>query len=407
MSADTDQYQLFPSLQINEYNRLKDDISENGVLVPVELDEHGNILDGHHRIKIWNELKSEGIKLKDYPRLIRGGMTEDEKINHVRRLNLLRRHLSNEDRKPHLLKLLETNTIENVAKETRIPKSTIHRITGDELSHLGKLTGKDGKKRPRKYKKRTTVFVKNKTQENKTTDNLQLVNPGGTLEFRQLDRKASTYKRESEIAKLREDLPDKTERYELHKKSCKEMADVLEPESVDIIITDPPYPYEFIDTYSELSETASIVLKPGGSCLFMSGQSYLPEVIKRISEHLKYHWMLGIIMSGGHTNIHARKLATGWKPVIWFTKGISNNSYIGNDVFKSTGNDKTKHYWGQNYDAFSGIVKAFCKPGYKIFDPFCGGGTTGLAAINNECYFIGSDIDSDSIKTTKNRINEN
>ena len=31
MSADTDQYQLLPSLQINEYNRLKDDISENGV----------------------------------------------------------------------------------------------------------------------------------------------------------------------------------------------------------------------------------------------------------------------------------------------------------------------------------------------------------------------------------------
>ena len=133
MARDTEQYQLFPSLQINEYNRLKDDISENGVLVPVELDEHGNILDGHHRIKIWNELKSEGIKLKDYPRLIRGGMTEDEKINHVRRLNLLRRHLSNEDRKPHLLKLLETNTIEDVAKETGIPKSTIHRITKDEF----------------------------------------------------------------------------------------------------------------------------------------------------------------------------------------------------------------------------------------------------------------------------------
>jgi len=396
-----EQYQLFPSLQINEYNRLKDDISQNGVLVPVEIDEHGNILDGHHRIQIWNELRSEGIKLEDYPRLIRGGLSEDEKLNHVRRLNLLRRHLTTDQMKPHWQEMRKNGmSFRSIAEASGVGATTVRRSVAPNGAPE-KITGKDGKKYP---SKKTTVFVKNKRQEQKTTENLQLVNPGGTLEHRQLDRKASTYKREHEIAQLREDLPDKTERYELYQKSCKEMAEILGPNSVDIIITDPPYPYEFIDTYSELSKTASVVLRAGGSCLFMSGQSYLPEVIKRTSKYIKYHWMLGIIMPGGHTNIYVRKLATGWKPLLWFTKGESNNSYIGNDVFKSTGNDKTKHNWGQNYDAFSNIVKAFCKPGHKIFDPFCGGGTTGLAAINNECYFIGSDIDSDSIKTTKNRI---
>jgi len=400
------QYQLFPELNTIEFERLKTDIAENGVLVPVEIDENGNTLDGHHRIKIWNELKSEGIKLEDYPRLVRGGMTEDEKINHVRRLNLLRRHLSNEDRKPHLLKLLETNTIEDVAKETGIPKSTIHRITKDEFSQMGKVIGKDGKTYPRTKKPRTTIFAKNKRQEQKTTENLQLVNPGGTLESRQLGRKASTYQREHEIAQLREDLPDKTERYELYQKSCEEMAETLGPESVDCIITDPPYPYEFIKTFSELSKTASIVLKPGGYCLVMSGQSHLPDVMKRLSENLQYHWCGAYITTGSHTNIHQRKTSTGWKPILWYQKGKYDGRYIGCDVFKSTGNDKDHHFWGQNVAGFNEMVQSYCNPGKIILDPFVGGGTTGVAALENGCYFIGSDIDKNSIKKTSNRLND-
>jgi site-specific DNA-methyltransferase (adenine-specific) len=309
--------------------------------------------------------------------------------------------------KPHWEEMRKSGmTYQSIADASGVGVTTVKRsVSPNGPTQPDFVTGKDGKKYPAKKTTRlTSVFIKNKRQQEKTTENLKLVNPGGTLEHRQLDRKASTYKREHDIAQLSEDLPDKTERYELYHKSCEEMAEILGPNSVDVIITDPPYPYEFIDTYSELSKTASIVLKPGGSCLALSGHIYLPEIFERLSMYLKYHWVCCELVLGGHNNIHARKLATGWKPLLWFTKGESNNSYIGNDVFKSTGDDKTKHYWGQNYDAFSDIVKAFCKPGHKIFDPFCGGGTTGLAALNNECYFIGSDIDFDSIKMTKNRI---
>ena len=397
------QYQLFPELNTIEFERLKTDIAENGVLVPVEIDENGNTLDGHHRIKIWNELKSEGIKLEDYPRLVRGGMTEDEKINHVRRLNLLRRHLKPEQMKPHWKEMRKNGmTNQAIADTSGVSEATVRRTvsTNDETQFV---TGKDGKQYPAK---KTTVFVKNKRQEQKTTENLQLVNPGGTLEHRQLDRKASTYKREHEIAQLREDLPDKTERYELYQKSCEEIAETLGPESVDCIITDPPYPYEFIKTFSELSKTASIVLKPGGYCLVMSGQSHLPDVMKRLSENLQYHWCGAYMTTGSHTNIHQRKTSTGWKPILWYQKGKYEGKYIGYDVFKSTGNDKDHHFWGQNVAGFDEMVKSYCNPGKIIFDPFVGGGTTGVAALENGCYFIGSDIDKNSIKKTANRLND-
>lgn len=87
------QYQLLPELTSDEYAALKDDIAKRGVQVPVEYDENGAILDGHHRVQICHEL---GID--DWPRVVRKGMSEDAKRRHVIALNLARRHLSESQR---------------------------------------------------------------------------------------------------------------------------------------------------------------------------------------------------------------------------------------------------------------------------------------------------------------------
>jgi ParB-like chromosome segregation protein Spo0J len=62
-------------------------------MVPVEVDEQGNVLDGHHRVRICDE---EGIS--DYPRIVRSFPSEEAKRLHIRALNLLRRHLTPEQR---------------------------------------------------------------------------------------------------------------------------------------------------------------------------------------------------------------------------------------------------------------------------------------------------------------------
>ena len=86
-------YQVMPDLTADEYAELKADIKARGVMVPIEFDEQGNPLDGHHRLKICEEL---GIT--DYPKVIRAGMTEEEKRAHARKLNTARRHLSREQK---------------------------------------------------------------------------------------------------------------------------------------------------------------------------------------------------------------------------------------------------------------------------------------------------------------------
>lgn len=86
-------YQLLPPLSEAEYAALRDDIAECGVLVPVEVDENGAILDGHHRARAATEL---GLP---YPTVVRAGLTEQGKRDHSRRLNMARRHLSQEQRR--------------------------------------------------------------------------------------------------------------------------------------------------------------------------------------------------------------------------------------------------------------------------------------------------------------------
>jgi N6-adenosine-specific RNA methylase IME4 len=86
MSSPTTYQLLFP-LRAEEHAALEADIRARGVQVPIELDEDGTILDGHHRFEIATAL---GIEC---PRIIRRGMTEQAKREHVIKLNLARRHL--------------------------------------------------------------------------------------------------------------------------------------------------------------------------------------------------------------------------------------------------------------------------------------------------------------------------
>ena len=56
-------------------------------------------------------------------------------------------------------------------------------------------------------------------------------------------------------------------------------SDQIKNNTVDCIITDPPYPKEFLYCWEDLSEIAARVLKPSGFCVAYSGKLHLPEVI--------------------------------------------------------------------------------------------------------------------------------
>lgn len=90
----TDQpYQFLPALTAEEYAALREDIAANGIRVPVDVDEDGQTLDGHHRQAIAAEL---GV---DCPTRIVAGLTEEEKRHHALAVNLQRRTLTRDQRR--------------------------------------------------------------------------------------------------------------------------------------------------------------------------------------------------------------------------------------------------------------------------------------------------------------------
>jgi DNA modification methylase len=197
-----------------------------------------------------------------------------------------------------------------------------------------------------------------------------------------------------------------TDRYKLILGDIAEACQQIEDDSIDVIITDPPYPKEHLPLYGTLAKEASRVLKPGGSLVVMVGQSYLPEVLFLTTPHIRYHWAVSYLTPGGQSaQIWHRKVNTFWKPLLWFVKGEYSGEWIG-DVTKSAANDKRFHNWGQSESGMAEIIERFSMPGQTILDPFLGGGTTAVVALELGRYFIGIDQDPVAIQTTLKRLSE-
>src|SRR5690606_36151023 len=143
-------FQFFEPLRGDEYAALKADIAKRGVLVPIEYDEEGNILDGHHRHRICQEL---GIK--DFPRVVRRFSSLEEKEEHIVTLNVRRRHLTSEQKRKWVewfLRRHPERADNRIAGEVGVDDKTVAAVRAEleatsEIPKLDYRVGKDGKVR--------------------------------------------------------------------------------------------------------------------------------------------------------------------------------------------------------------------------------------------------------------------
>jgi site-specific DNA-methyltransferase (adenine-specific) len=180
----------------------------------------------------------------------------------------------------------------------------------------------------------------------------------------------------------------------------------IEPASLDAIVTDPPYPHEYLPVYEQLARFAAYALKPGGSLVVMVGQSYLPEILAAMCPIITYQWTAAYLTPGGQAvQLWQRKVNAFWKPLLWFVQGEYTGKWIG-DVAKSppNHNDKRFHDWGQSELGMVDILERFTEPGQLVCDPFLGAGTTALAAVQLGRRFVGSDIDNGQVMIAQGRL---
>mgnify|MGYP001252816313 CR=1 FL=1 len=162
--------------------------------------------------------------------------------------------------------------------------------------------------------------------------------------------------------------------------------------NIDAIITDPPYPKEYIECFSELAKYAQAHLKRDGFLVAYSGQFHIPEVIKRLSEHLTYVWTFCLYMGGKSQIVNGVNIMCGWKPVLIFSNGKKKMRFPAYDVLISEAREKHSHEWQQSESGVKKLIEIFSEPKDLIVDPFAGSGTFLKVANDMGRKAIGAEI---------------
>lgn len=248
---------------------------------------------------------------------------------------------------------------------------------------------------------------------------------------------------------------------------CIEFAKKMENESVDLIITSPPYcmqkAYEdlkadlvtFKDNNSLILSEAIRVLKKGGSLCWQVGYHVKDNVVvpldiiiyniieclnKSLPDDCKLILRNRIIWTFGH-GLHTENRFSGrHETILWFTKGTNTTfnldcvripqKYPGKTYFKGkrkgqiSGNpkgknpsdvwdipnvksnhvEKTEHPCQFPEALAQRLVLALSNEGDLVYDPYSGSGTTALAAYLNGRRFVGTELDKTYFSISTKRL---
>lgn len=192
---------------------------------------------------------------------------------------------------------------------------------------------------------------------------------------------------------------------QIHHGDFHKLAASIDDGTIDAIITDPPYPHQYLHTWSQLAEVAMRVLKPGGWCITYSGKQHLDDVIRRMTDAgLSYYWQI-IFKQTLVATVHPRKVNTVYKPILMFQKPpiTPPESYF-MDIIQGHGIEKDGHEWQQSENGFAELIEQFTNVGDLILEPFSGAGTCPAVAKKLSRRCIAYEIDEKAYAVSCQRV---
>lgn len=226
-------------------------------------------------------------------------------------------------------------------------------------------------------------------------------------------RKISKYHADliEEWSNRREQVND---RISIHHCRAIELLDRIEPGTADLIFTDPPYPSEFVECWTELGEFAVKALKPGGLLVAYSGQYLFPEALDRLrAAGLSWFWCYAVAHDGAFFRMNVTHVQCGWKPLLVMRNGSGAAPNWHKDFVadgsreKSTtaaGGEFSGGTWQQSEAEAAYWISELSKPDELVVDPFVGSGTTAAVCKELGRRFTGCDIDEKAVNTSRERL---
>ena len=176
-------------------------------------------------------------------------------------------------------------------------------------------------------------------------------------------------------------------------------------DSIDLILTDPPYDKGSLHLYRKLAIVSFRILRTGGSVVFNVGHGIIPQVMNYfLNAGLQYHWILAVKLQGSFPRAFDRKVVIKQKPLLWFRKGdilkINMVDHI-EDLIESKKPDKLTHEWEQSTIEVEHVISRLTVENQIVLDPMMGSGTTGTASKKLNRTFIGIEIDPQRFEVAK------
>lgn len=238
---------------------------------------------------------------------------------------------------------------------------------------------------------------------------------------------------------------------ELHLGDALEVMRSLRDESVDAIITDPPYgttklAWDEAPTWESFWREAYRVCRPHSPQVMFSAQPFTTDLISTNRTRFRYDLIWSKTMPTGFLDAKVRPLRAH-EVILVFSERPINGAHAGptynpqkragdpyfrehragraphysagkrssttntgdryptSVVTFSNGNNKNDgHPTQKPVDLMRWLVRTFTDPGHVVLDPFMGSGTTGVAAVEEGRSFVGIELEPEYHAIAARRI---
>ncbi len=204
---------------------------------------------------------------------------------------------------------------------------------------------------------------------------------------------------------------------ELYRGDCLEVLPTLEANSIDSVITDPPYGigFDYGNSYQDQDKPYAEIM-----CQFVA------EANRLVGDGPVFVWQAMLncdkwnewfapgyrifAACKGFVQYRPTPIQYSWDPVIFWGKGRNKPSVYGKDYHEQRrapfgkNRERIEHPCPRPLEQVRYIVELATRENDTILDAFMGSGTTGVACVQTGRKFIGIEISEDYYHIAKKRI---